>query len=557
MTRFAGLRALCTAGLVLIMACAEVQSPPGGEADKSGPTLLTSSPAAGSLEVPRTEPIILRFSERIQRPATGSPVFISPRPARDPRVRWHGDRVEISFADSLESDQTYIVSLNAAVADLRGNKLDSAIEVAFSTGASIDSGRVTGTVFQENNPKGGVGVALYPMDTSATRTFDSLYPAYFTVTNAKGEFVLSHLPRREFQLLAFIDKNNDGRFRPVSELFALPDRRIIIGEQPFEGLTMSLTSWDTLKPEIIAATYTPDHLVRLRLSKAISLADLKLAPSGFCLLPLGDTLQRFPARSFVESDLKDNAQITGMFDSLSDGLYRAELTYNPFAAPLIFDSLTLKRQPDKTPPAITTFAPEGAPVFARDLRVVMAFSEPLDTTRLAAQSFTLWQGKATPLTCRRTWEDPFHLAILPDSIIAGTSYRLDITEPDLMDLSGNALGDTLKSYSFATLDEDSLGSVSGAISITLPDRRLSPVVMTFKQIPSGQSFPLTSSDRQIRLALPAGKYLLSGFIDTNKNGRRELGSIDPFTLSESYARYPDTVAVRARFETTGLDFEFR
>jgi len=209
------------------------------------------------------------------------------------------------------------------------------------------------------------------------------------------------------------------------------------------------------------------------------------------------------------------------------------------------------------PPAITTFTPAAAPVFARDLHVSIAFSEPIDTTGLNAQSFTLWQGKTTPLGYHHTWDDPFHLSITPDSVVAGASYRLDITEPDLRDLAGNPLGDTLKSYSLATLADDSLGSVTGSITIDLPDRRLSPVMLTFRQVPSGQTFPLTSTDRQIRLPLPAGKYLLSGFIDANKNGRRELGSIDPFTLSETFARYPDTVAVRARFETTGLTLVFR
>jgi hypothetical protein len=57
--------------------------------------------------------------------------------------------------------------------------------------------------------------------------------------------------------------------------------------------------------------------------------------------------------------------------------------------------------------------------------------------------------------------------------------------------------------------------------------------------------------------LPGGKYLMSGFIDSDLDGERDNGSIHPFRLAETAASYPDTISVRPRFETTGITFEFR
>jgi hypothetical protein len=57
--------------------------------------------------------------------------------------------------------------------------------------------------------------------------------------------------------------------------------------------------------------------------------------------------------------------------------------------------------------------------------------------------------------------------------------------------------------------------------------------------------------------LPGSKYLLSGFIDSDLDGKKGKGSIDPFRLAETSASYPDTIAVRPRFETAEIKFEFK
>ena len=64
-------------------------------------------------------------------------------------------------------------------------------------------------------------------------------------------------------------------------------------------------------------------------------------------------------------------------------------------------------------------------------------------------------------------------------------------------------------------------------------------------------------NNHFNFSLPRGKYLISGFIDKNRNGFYDSGSIIPLKLAETFAMGKDTVRVRARFETTGLIFEFK
>ena len=135
--------------LILFAACAEVVTPPGGPEDKQGPYLLESEPENGALNVPPGNTITMYFSERIVKPRLGQAVFVSPRPTEQPEVKFKPDRIIVTLPDSFQVNQTYVISVSSAVTDLRNNRLDTGVTVAFSTGDVIDSGRVAGVLFKE------------------------------------------------------------------------------------------------------------------------------------------------------------------------------------------------------------------------------------------------------------------------------------------------------------------------------------------------------------------------------------------------------------------------
>ena len=542
-----------------LFGCAEVGRPPGGEVDRQAPELVSSSPENGALQVPPGREIELRFTERVAEPRRGQPVFISPRQLKKPKVKWSSDRIRIILDQPFDSNQTYIVAVSSEVQDLRGNRLDSAISIAFSTGGAIDSGRVAGRVFRQGKEAVGMLVALYdPADFDDTALYDSIYPTYLTSTSKSGDFAFQYLPVGEYRLIGFDDKNRDERLNPGREEYALPDREIIVGgDLPLDSLVMSMTSYDTLSPAIVAAVGTKDNLVRFRLNKSVSLDLLGDHPSNLIIRPRDDSLKLYPALGLLEADEDESAVLTAAFEALPEGIYSAELTWSVEQPALTVDSLDFKRQEDKAPPLIVSFTPGEKPEFVQQIEMQMNFSEPLDKSLLSDQSFVLWQGEATPVKLDWTWRDPFHLKFTPSTLEAGQKYRLDVTEFELVDPAGNVLGDSLTSYSFATLDDDSLGSVSGETEILIPDRTESPVVLTFKSVVDSRLFEITADNKRFNLILPPGKYLLSGFIDQDLNEQRNEGFLFPLKLAETQAFYPDTVAVRARFETAGIEFEFK
>lgn len=543
----------------ILITCAEVGPPPGGEKDEVKPYILGSKPENGSVNVPRSDRIVLYFSEQVMSPQAEQPVFISPRQTEKPEFKWENDRLEIVFTDSFDIDETYVVSANSEIADLRNNKLDSAGIIAFSTGASLDTGRVMGQVFSGESPKSGLYVALYDItDLTDSTVYDSLFPAYLTKTNTDGRFNFEYLPPREFRLIAFDDMNQDELFNPSREAFAVTDRPVLLGgEMPLDNLCLSLTSQDTLKPEIISVVYTSNQLLKVRLSRNISLDWLNSHLDSITMTLHDDTSLIYQAHSFLESNLKESSNLSLAFQDLKVGDYQLHLEYDSAFTPLDYSDVVVEKSEDKTAPYMVLFEPDENPKFLDDLEIRMTFSELLDTTRFTPETFSLWQEPDSLLQLEWYWDDDFRLCFSSPDIIENGQYRLVTTEFELFDMSGNAFGDSLSEHHFSTVDPKSLGSISGRVLKHIPWQEEAPVILQFRKIGQQQVTSLSVHEEDFRVDATAGDYLLTAFIDKNSDGSINTGSIYPFRLAETKATYPDTISVRTRFETTGITFDIR
>ncbi|UCE25069.1 MAG: Ig-like domain-containing protein [Candidatus Zixiibacteriota bacterium] len=554
--RQAAVHLLICSTLILI-GCAEVGAPPGGEEDKAAPFIISSSPANGATSVEPDNEIVLRFSERIVSPESRKAVFISPRPATEPKLKWKSDRLIITLPEVFDTDQTYIVSLSTDIVDLRRNRLDSTTVVAFSTGSTLDSGLVSGSVYAESKPRPGVLVALYdPFAYVEDLPYDSVYATYITQSTASGAFSFMYLPPREFTLIAFEDRNRDERFNFGREPFAVPDRLIHTGrELAVDNLNLTMTNQDTAAASIVSAAYPADGIVLARLSSPIRLSSLAENPSAVVLRPAVDSLVSIPGRAILQSGIDVSDELGVYAGMLDEGVYSLQVLYDTARPPLTFDSLRIKPKQDSQPPVVT-FIPDPLPQFLERLAMEAFFSEPPDTSIITEQTFQLFGADGTQLELSSRWLDPLHLEFKSGDIAAGASYRLRVTEFEIVDLAGNTMGDSLIEYTIRTINPDSLGTVSGDIDMQLPDHAQSPVILEFTRIDNRQTFDLPVAGRQFKIDIPAGKYLANGFVDVNQNGIRDLGTAVPYRYSETATVYPDTIAVRARFETAGILIEF-
>ena len=344
---------------------------------------------------------------------------------------------------------------------------------------------------------------------------------------------------------------------PFERKFGLPDRQIIVGgEDRLNELNLPLTSQDTSRPDILSASFTPDQLLRVRFGRALPLSLLGAQPGNARLITLADTLSFLPCLAIAESHLETSDAIRFYFGPVEEGLYRVEITYDAALPPLLLDSLEVESIEDKVPPMIADFTPPNRALFLRDIRMMLSFSEPLDQSKISDETILLLEDDSVSIPVNQLWRDPMHLAFTAD-LKSGRRYRAEIAEFDLVDLAGNVMGDSLATYGFSVLDNDSLGGIVGTVAVLVPGKTADDVFLTFHRIDRKQSFDLPVKSRTYRIQVPAGKYTISGFVDSNGNGLQDDGSIIPFSFSETRLVLPDTIAVRSRFETAGIDVVFK
>ncbi len=540
--------------ILLTWGCADVGAPPGGPEDKQGPAMLESIPPSGSLNQTGVRFVEIRLSESVNTPRDAR-VLISPRPASTPKVHWSGHTIKVEFVDSLLANRTYIISLPSDLTDLRGNRPDSAITVAFSTGSVLDSCGISGTVFSDEVPATGITIGLYNAATLGEgKGYDSIYPDYLAVTGKNGEFNLRNLPATPFRLIAYKKSARDDRFYPTRDKFGIPDCPIdLTTSTMISDLSIALTSQDTLPYKIVSATINTDHVAQLRLSKPVKRS--QIAASDSVILQVGQS--RLTSVPIVVTDSELVTNVWAFFGNLPAGIGQLSWALEPNRPVLIFDSLRIPVAADSTPPIIVSVKPDSRPQLGPDSTIRVRFSEPIKFAALTDCSVALWSvGDSVTVLSDRTMAGALELVLKPRPLVEGASYLLKVGEAEVVDLSGNPMGDSVSQYSISSYNPDSLGWLEGTIKAPPADSG-APINLTFKRLKDNRSFPFPNTDRAFKLALPAGKFLVTGFVDRNRNGEFDKGKVFPYTLSEPFLPYRDTVSVRARFETAGEVLEFR
>ena len=121
----------------------------------------------------------------------------------------------------------------------------------------------------------------------------------------------------------------------------------------------------------------------------------------------------------------------------------------------------------------------------------------------------------------------------------------------------SAIADTLSSEP----SERMVGTVSGTIWIQNTDGPAEEVPPCYLRATSTEETDKHSSltshpPGPYEWKLPSGRYRFSAFLDENHNSVHDAGSPFPFIPSEPFRSLPDTILVRARWETRGIDFTF-
>ena len=209
--------------LLLWAACARVGSPTGGEQDKTPPKVVKTIPPNESVNFTGNR-IRIYFDEFVTLRDIRTQLIISPPLAYFPEITPSGNAskyINIKILDTLRPNTTYTFNFGKSIQDNNeGNPL-SFYTYTFSTGNTIDSLTLKGSIKDALRPKAEnfVNVMLYEMGEKYS---DSVVykqrPIYVVNTlDSLTTFELSHLKAGKYMLVGMKDKDNNYLFDPKTD----------------------------------------------------------------------------------------------------------------------------------------------------------------------------------------------------------------------------------------------------------------------------------------------------------------------------------------------------
>lgn len=551
--------------LFLLCNCARQAPPPGGPPDETPPEIIEVNPAPNAIHVNRDTKIAFRFSEKIDRRSFETAFFIAPDPslqaAAGRPLRFHGggQQLEVEFPDSLRANTTYVVTVGTDLRDRRNNRMEESFSFAFSTGEHIDQGKLEGQVYDQN--PAGILILSYGLDEAREPDPAADFADFYTQTGKNGGFALTHLAPGKYRVFALADQFNDRLYNRGEDRIGVPARDFTIGENgQADGVAFfRLTHEDTLKPSLSTATAASILQVIWQFDEAVVPQDSLLNRHLHLVAADGKRIEALLAASHplnpgqVFSVLREplrEVQYQAFVDSLYD---RSGNLIDSAFAKTEFAGTT---RPDTIQPQIVKISiADSARNIALDAAIDVYFSELMRNDSLT-KLLAVKDGSGAQAPGQEAWQNRFHYRYVPLPHWRGRSkYVVEIQADSVFDWNGNALFDTTRQIVFWTLNQDTLGSISGKMSDG-DSSASGALFVTARQSAGGNEY-------ESRVEAPGayhfagvfpGLYVISAYRDANHNGRYDYGQPFPFTPAERFMAWPDTIKVRSRWPNEGNDF---
>lgn len=248
--------------VIVAYSCASMGAPDGGPYDEMPPKFVGSTPRLHAVNA-KNKKIELEFDEFIKLEKPSEKVVVSPPQLEQPEIKVLGKKVVVELLDTLKETTTYTIDFSDAIVDNNeGNPMGN-FTYSFSTGATIDTMEVSGTVLNaaDLEPIKGIQVGLHKnLNDSAFTTlpFDRM-----SRTDSRGHFVIRGVAPGKYRIYALMDGNQNYLFDSKTETVAFSDSIIIPSMMP---ATRQDTLWkDTLTIDTIKTIgytrFMPDNVI--------------------------------------------------------------------------------------------------------------------------------------------------------------------------------------------------------------------------------------------------------------------------------------------------------
>lgn len=545
---------------LLFADCANQLPPGGGEFDLVPPEIIEVYPADGTVEF-NDDFFELGFSEYVERRSVKDAIFISPAIEGELELDWSGKYVRVYFPEELKKNVTYVVTIGTDVVDYNNrNQMANAFTFTFATGKEIDKRVISGKIY-DKKPQGVLLFAYIVKDEFVNPS--EMKPDYISQSNADGSYRIAGLASGLYRIFAVRDEFRDLIYQPEQDEIGIPYREVFIAQQDtlINGLVFRLTKIDTVRPRLIYANMTDMFHILVNCTeeldaKSITASNFYLydstenkrvqiqyafkgntKPSEFVLVPNEVLTSKNLIYLFVDT-LKD----------LSGNIYM-----NDFA------ELSVSEKTDTSKPELYKTIPLNNSNNVDFLAPSFTFLFNDAFNREQARSGILFTDTLTKKNV------PFEVSFFDDAAFvirplnkldASKNYSIIIDMSKIKDFAGN-YHDTVYNFSFKTISGLEFTGASG-ILLNFDDKKNAALeLIDIDKLENKYLLkPAANGMFNFNRVLP-GKYLLFAYYDKDSSNTYSFGKVYPFSHSEEFSFYPDTLNLRARWIETDLKFNFK
>ena len=248
--------------MIVVYSCASMGNPDGGPYDEEAPKFVRSTPKPFAINS-KEKKVTIEFDEFIKLEKAAEKVVVSPPQLEQPEIKASGRKVVVGLVDSLRPNTTYTIDFADAIVDNNeGNPLGN-YAFTFSTGTTIDTMEVSGTVLSASDlePVKNIQVGLHSdLSDSAfmKKPFDRV-----SRTDSRGHFSIRGIAPGKYRIYALMDGNQNYLFDSKTEMIAFSDSIII---PAMEDAMRQDTIWkDSLTIDTIKSVgytrFLPDDII--------------------------------------------------------------------------------------------------------------------------------------------------------------------------------------------------------------------------------------------------------------------------------------------------------
>jgi len=520
--------------LLIFAKCAQQVAPTGGKKDIIPPSLLSSHPPNRTTNF-KGNKISLFFDEYVIIDNITQKLIITPEADNPYSFKQKGTSVELNFKKEFADTTTYTLNFGDAIKDYAEKNPAKNLRLVFSTGSTLDSGRVYGTIkdLRSNKPIFDALVGLY--NDSDTLNIAKQKPFYFSRTDSSGRFSIENTPVRKFKLIAMDDKNRNMLYNTKDERVGFISNPVSAGSDS-ANYSLSLYLSDNT-PFRVQRTIPKVNNYTVVFNKGIEKVDVNFMNKDTLPYIVENNLQlKFfnvqphPDTTFIRMTVTDSLGITAE-DTVKVSFLQQrgkDRQKDPFS---------MNVQPVQNKPLGRAFSYElqwSKPVSYFDDKAIQLISDSLTREPLSNLEWS--------------WNKYHNHVTITGKSTAKDSIKWDFPKGSIISIEGDTLAKMFLKH--PVLNEEEFGVLSG--SVLNADSSNFIVELIDEQYKVFQS--LYSSPYIFR-NIPQGNYFLRIILDDNKNRRWDTGIISQDRQPEKILYYPQKILIKANFEIndTNLD----